>query len=398
MISKIEKIKTSIDTFNDAEFFTFGEQENQIIVKSLNDGSLWALNYIEAEGEIVFDTEKAEKIKDGEPSEKQLYKEEMSELFSSLKGVFSEDADSAIEKLKIQLRSVPKQVPTFEEAQEEKEYEFEGEFFTDLAKNVKSYYEAKKDFEALGSLFEGSEIKRGQIFDPLMLLEANYAKQKASDSFLENVQLIVFFKEKLETLFEDKDIAEFVTFKMDLRNPKVSIPKALVLAKKQYAETEFNVASLQKEIAAIYEETFAGSNIESFMEGGGSMSMDTPAPFIYNQVPSMPQFRYLKFRTGAFNEEALNALQKELQYAMSRYSELSQDELKLINEMSTRVQYMQLTGQIDDQLVVSIIESFNRAFKKAEDYKNSELQLGFKAASERDARNFNRGTSNVPQQ
>ena len=57
MVSKIEKIKQSIDTFNDAEFYSFGESENQVIIKSLKDQSLWAINYVEAEGVLVFDTE-----------------------------------------------------------------------------------------------------------------------------------------------------------------------------------------------------------------------------------------------------------------------------------------------------------------------------------------------------
>lgn len=398
MVSKIEKIKQSIDTFNDAEFYSFGESENQVIIKSLKDQSLWAINYVEAEGVLVFDTEKAEKIQEGEKSEKEEYQEQISGVFENLKRVFSEDSEAAIENLKLQLKTVPRDIPVFEEEEEQQEeFVFEGDFFTSLKDNVKKFYEAKKDFASLGNLFEGSEIKRGQIFDPIVLLEALQSRHQASETFLENVQLIVSFKERLTAVLENEDLADFVTFKMDLRNPKVSVPKALVLAKKQFAESEFDLVSTQKEILSIYEEVFAGSNIQAFMEGGGSISMERPAPFVYNQVPAIPHFRYLKFRTGAFNEEDLNTLQKELQYAMGRYSELSPEELKAINEMSTRVTYMQLTGQIDDSLVVSIIESFNKTFKKVDDYKNPELQLGFKAASERDARNFNRGTSNVPQ-
>ena len=395
MISKIEKIKTSIDTFNDAEFFSFGEEKNEVIIKSLNDGSLWKINYMEQEEEIIFDTEKAEKIKDGEPSDKEIYKENVSSLMSSLKSVFSEDFEAAIEQVREHLKVIPKEIPVFEEAETEEEYAFEGEHFASLGEKMKSYYEAKKDFASLGYMFEGEEIKRDKLFNPLTLIDALKAKTQASDSFIENVQLIVSFKEKLEGIFENKEMANYVATKIDLKNPKISIPKTLVVAKKQFEES-FNVVDKQKEILTAFNETFEGSNIQTFMEGGGTISGGQPVPFVYNQTPAMPKFRYLKFRTGAFNEEDLNVLQKELQSVMGRYSELSSDELKIVNEMSTRVTYMQMTGQINDQLVVSMIEGFNKTFKKSDDYDNAHLQLGFKGASERDARNFNRGTSNVP--
>lgn len=395
MISKIEKIKNSIDTFNDAEFFTFGEEKNQVIIKNTNDNSLWAINYIEAEETIIFDTEKAEKIQEGEPSAKEQYQESVNGLMTSLKGIFEDDSEKALESIKGYIKTLPHAVPTFESEEQEPEEKFEGTHLTALAENVNAFYQAKKDFGQLGYLFESSEIKKGKIFDPLLLVNVLDSKNKSRESFIENVQLIVSFKEKLATIFENEDIASFISAKMDLKNPKVSIPKALVLVKKKFEE-DFNIVDLQKEVFAAYNEVFEGSNIQSFMEGGGSNSMEVPAPFIYNQVPAMPAFRFLKFRTGAFNEDSLNTLQKELQSVMGRYSELNSDELKMINEMTTKVNYMQMTGQIDDQLVVSIIEEFNKAFKKKDDYKNASLQLGFKSAGEMAARNFNKGTSNVP--
>jgi len=394
MISKLEKIKTSIDTFNDAEFVSLGENANEIIIKSLIDQSLWKINYIEENDELIFDTENAEKIKEGVPSEKEQYKENVSNLFKSLKNVFSEDFEEALEDVKTYLHFIPKDVPVFEEETTEEEYQFEGEYFTSLKSGIEKYYEAKKDFAELGNLFEDEEIKRDKFFDPLTLIESLHNKNEASEKFLENVELIVNFNNKVTEIFENEEIAKFVASKIDLANPKISVPKALVLAKKQFEE-DFNIVEKQKEVLTAFSETFEGSDIESFMEGGGTMSSGTPVPFVYNQTPGMPQMRFLKFRTGAFSEEDLNTLQKEIQHVMSRYSELSPDELKIVNEMSTRVTYMQMTGQINDQLVVSMIENFNRTFKKSDDYSNANLQLGFKGASERDARNFNKGTSNV---
>lgn len=396
MISKIEKIKQSVDTFNDAEFFSFGEDKNQVIIKSLNDGSLWTINYIEQNEAIVFDTENAEKIKEGEQavSEEAEYKETVHGLMNSLKNVFSENSEEALESVRGYIHVMPREVPTFEDEEQEDEYQFKGEFGKALKANVENFYEAKKDFASLGYLFEGEEIKRGKIFDPLLLIEALESKKEAQQGFIENLELVVAFKEKLSTIFENEEVANFVATKMDLKNPKISVPKALVLVRKNFNES-FDIIEKQKEIMDAYNETFEGSDIASFLEGGGSASAGEPAPFVYNQVPGIPHFRYLKFRTGAFNEENLNTLQKELQSVMGRYSELSHDELKLINEMSMKVQYMQLTGQIDDQIIVNIIDSFNRAFKPVSDYNNSQLQLGFKSASERDTRNFNKGTSNV---
>ena len=407
----IEKIKKSVETFDDAKFFSLNE-DNKIIIQNIKDKSLWQIGFLESEGVIVFDTEDAEMIQEGEVDKKTAFIEKAQMLMSTLQGIFSEDEEKSTESINTvkkyfgdsEMFPVVDKEELFKEETEVKEKNTLSSIgslpevksiYESFNEKIKEYEKLEKEFLENGKLFnEDNEIKKGKIFDPVLVLEAADGKNKAQEKFFENTQAIIDFKERLDEEFES-EIAEFIFDHIDLtKDSKIAITSALVKARTKFNTEEEEIIDLNESLEIIknaYKESFDGKNISLYAENTHA-SVDGAVPFVYNKVPSDSPFKFLKFKIGIFTNEDLNKLDKELGSAMGRLGDLEPEDLKVINEMRTKVTYMQRTNQINDSIVESIIKEFNGRFSTDPSYADPTKQGGFKSASERDSRNFNFGS------
>ena len=68
----VDKIKTSIDIFNDAEYYSIAE-DNSVVAKNLKDNSLWKFKYNEDKGNISYDTKSAEMVREPDVTKEEIF-------------------------------------------------------------------------------------------------------------------------------------------------------------------------------------------------------------------------------------------------------------------------------------------------------------------------------------
>lgn len=375
----IQNIQDSVNSFENTDFYSLAEDKT-VLIKNKNTEAVYAIKYEEEDGNLIFDTTGAEVIKEKKQSQQEKFQTHVDDLKLTIGSLFKEDFDGSVEKLKELVKNVPNIDPSsFTKEKPKGKYE---EVIANLhpksrlVKSIQNYSEAEKQFESSFKLFEeeGNLVEK-KVVDPRLTKKLYNEKQEIRKQFTESIDTIVKFHQEISDYYSE-DVAKVINGAIDITKPKTSIPKVLVLAKNR-ADAELNIIEESETIKNIYESAFGDKQV-SFMEGEKGYAV----PVVYNRLQEKPKF--LKFREGVFSTEDLSVLEQELERALGRYGDLDEEEFKLINEMKTQVDYMQTIDQIDDQLVMNIITEFNKRFALGgtRDYKNPEMQRGWKSAGE----------------
>lgn len=380
----IEKVKSSIDKFDDAEFYSVSEQS--VIVKNTKNQSLWRVPFsFNESGTLVFSAKEAEQVKEGVLTETEKFQKNTKDLKTIIRGIFCENKEEAIKDLKAAIAELPMVDNSVFEQKESQEYKLPSSGIVEAVKTiydlfgrkVTAYQESLKQFKDLGTLFEQDNTpKKENILDPEAILEAYSQKLEAQKSISESLELISNFYEGVKENF-DEEVSNFIIEGFDLSNAdkiKIEAAKAVTMAKRQFGDA-INITEDAKKLISLYEQTIGENNI---------YLTEAPAKSLAAEMPQKDGFQFLKFRQGIFTESDVEQLEKEFDKVISRaHFDLSEDEFKLVNDLRTKITYMNRTKQFDDEVIAECIKMFNGYFAKpARDFVDGEKALGWRGAAD----------------
>ena len=384
MLEKVNQIRNSIETFNDAEFVSV-VSENTALVRNINNNSEWTINYSESkEGILSFDGESAEMVEGPDASKEELYEETVKDLHETFVNVFSKDNAKAVDILREKILTLP-----FVEDVEEEEVVSEDSLVTEgkldavgtlaekFAGKVKAFDEVSNTFEASGNMFdESGKMKAESMIDPQVILEAYEQKVEKRRMVEEAVDKTLSFEEAVKDHYSDEEVVKTIleNITSESAKPNVAITKALVTAKANGAE--FVVAEERKFLAEAFSESFPEVEASVISEDSTRRGVD----FVYNQISNNPKFKFLKYNTGIYTRDDVDTIAKELETVISHtYHDLNEEEMMFVNELYTKVMYMARTNQIDDEVVTEAIKTFNKKFGKdgSAKYRDEDQSLGW---------------------
>ena len=408
----LQRVKDSVNTFNDAEFVSI-VNENTVLIKSLRNQSTWKIGFAINEDDIlIFDTKEAECVAEGDESADQIAESQSKALKENLKKMFSfEESERAEAKaaLKVLFEST---IPESEfELLKQKEAEFtpkvekalvaEGTFesvgniATKFADKFSQWVQAENDLISSASFFgEDFQIKKDKFIDPIHVLdfaEFKRVEEAAGDKLVETV---LKFKQSLDESYGEK-IGAYI-FENIKHDSKLShILKTLVTAKKTMDPEGTKIASVNEEAKKL--ETLLAESFKEMYGENALTASDRPNSVIFNQIENPGRYRFLQYKTGIYEMADLNEMVNEFQSVKATYlNNMSREDLMFINELESRIMYMQRTNNINDQVVSDVLSSFGERFKRNQTgVVGDNGKLGFVSDSERFARNFQFGTQKV---
>lgn len=409
----LQRIKDSANTFNDAEFVSL-INENTALIKSLRNNSVWAVKFdINEDNVLTFDATESECLQEGDSNAAAIYKQESSDFKKSLIGMFAESEEDR-EEAKMSLKNI------FENSVPESEFfalkESEKQWSSDVDKSLVSEgvipsvakmaekfsdkfakrVETEKDLIEANSMFESTfEIKKEVFVDPIHILECIEYNNKEESKEMSKIEAILSFKQRLDESYGQK-IGNYIFENIKHDSKLTTILKTLVTAKKTFGEEgEEKIGSVNEEaknLAKILEESFE----ETYLENDFTAS-DKPNDVIYNKIQNPGRYRFLQYKTGIFSEGDLDEMINEFQSVKATYlNGMTRDDLMFINELESRIMYMQRTHNINDQVVSDVLSQFGQRFvRDQQGIVGDNGKLGFVSDSERFSRNFQFGTQKV---
>lgn len=378
---ELKELKVSIDTFDDAAFVSL-LNENEAIIQNIKNKSLWSLPFKIEEGLISFYPNKGTLLENAD-IESEEYSESLSEINKNILIALNESDDEAYQSSLQDLLKFfdPKKSSKSKEVTNE-DFLYEGTNYDHLsyeeAQWVKSFQEKWRDklnevrdnyleFQSIGSLFnEENELKdEDTVLSPLYLLNKYQESLILKENFLENSQFITEWNDKVSDIF-DSSILEGVNPLSD--DWKIVITKNALKYKKDIEDISVNECI--KILSKIHEEVFA----ECDMMEPLSSDFATPAGGGYDGENKL---KFLKM-SGIYTLRDLEGLIKDFDYVLGSWSNKDQDELQAISAMKDKVEYMYRTNTIDDEMVSSIINSFNMKYGRdgRDIYRNPDMSSG----------------------
>ena len=399
---KIEKIKNSIEFFEDAEFYSMAAKD-AVIVKNIENEVLWEVPFTIVEDVMVFDGKKAKIVGEEmeDDSDEELIEEEVDafygvngKLTDITKEILMEEIDMDMLRDKIlsyQFKTMEKKSNyTFEEAVKPEEKK-ESKVAQMFAESLEKYEKEKETFMSNGYMFnENEEIKKEFIVDPIYLTTLYEEKIKNSQkffTFIENeYSKAMSIVEKVNQAFEKTEIPANELFEgIDFANKndiKTKVLKNLLVIKKKHG-LNFSINEMNKKVDGLLEELYP--MLEAFdAHAEGKFSMGT-AGFsqLATEDPRFPDrnLKFLKINFNAFNKEDILKLMEELNYAIAKLSSIEQDpdSYRMLFVMRNALDYMCRKDMIDDGIVVNIIKTFNDKYGKDQsaDFNDAEKGLPF---------------------
>ena len=396
---KIEKIKNSIEFFEDAEFYSMAAKD-AVIVKNIENEVLWEVPFTTVEGVTVFDGKKAKIVGEEmeDDSDEELIEEDVDAVYGVngkltdiTKEILMEEIDMDILRDKIlsyQFKTMEKNSNyRFEEAIKTEE-KTESKVIKLFAESLEKYEKEKEVFMSNGYMFnENEEIKKEFLVDPIYLTTIYEEKIKNTQkffTFIENeyskaMQVV----EKVNEAFEDTEIPANELFEgIDFANKddiKTKVLKNLLVIKKKHG-LNFSINEMNKKADSLLEELYP--MLEAFdTRTEGKFSMGT-AGFsqLASEDPRFPDrsLKFLKINFNAFNKEDILKLMEELNYAISKLSSAGDDpeNYKMLFVMRNALDYMSRKDMIDDGVVVNIIKSFNDRYGKDQSAEFNDMEQG----------------------
>jgi len=384
-LRRLENIKNSVSVMN-GEFVSF-INESDVVIKNKKDLSIWQIPFVESDNGFTFDGTKAVKLQ-GAKAKKDPIKSNALRLQKNLKDVIaSNNYEEAIGFLKDTIRNLPYieqtgtvelcskcnaklepdmickcQIDTISEEDDKKE--------SLIIECMKQMQETFREFSKTSFIFDESgkvnEIEKLRSFTSLDKKELiNETK-----NFMNNVRSYKMFKQALsESITQEVADTFFESFSWE--NEEFGTATARALTKMKIKHKDLNVmealASIKDTVKTFYNE---------------EPDVNRAAPWVYNLVTPNDKDRpgFLKFRTGAFTFEALKTMSAEISKALAS-KDLTVEELEKLGNYNVIVEYMIQTKQINDHVLTTLIEDFNKTFIKTDDdYQHN--QLGFRNRDE----------------
>lgn len=408
----LQRVKDSVNTFNDAEFVSI-VNENTVLIKSLRNQSAWKIGFaINEDDVLVFDTTNAECVQEGDESVDKIAESQSTALKENLKKMFSfEESERAEAKAALRVL-FENTIPESEfEALKVKEAEFTpkveralvaegtfesvGKIAAKFADKYAKWVQAENDLIDSASMFgEDFQIKKEKFIDPVHILEfAEFkrSEEAAQDKTIESIQK---FKQTLDESYGTK-VGQYI-FENIKHDSKLShILKTLVTAKKTMGEDGEKIASVNEEAKKL--EKLLGESFAEMYSENALAASDRPNSVIFNQIENPGRYRFLQYKTGIYEMADMNDIVNEFQLVKATYlNNMSREDLLFINEMESRIMYMQRTNNINDQVVSDVLSQFGERFKRNQSgIVGDNGKLGFVSDSERFSRNFQFGTQKV---
>lgn len=387
---KLQKLIHSVETFNDAAFYSLGPDGESVIIQNENDESLWQVPVSVEEEAFLFDGESAICVQEAEKTEEEVFQDNSESLKDSIAAIF-EDVDAGVEAVREHFKTLPNYEPTAENIAEnayslpsEGKISAVSSIFKKFGEKVERYEREIADFEAYGNFFENGAPRSEKVLDPTFLLEMYEAKQESKDKYFESLASLVEFNSEVKETFSETAAQYIVENFKPTNNIKLEIPKLLVRAKQ--LDREINVVDDAGVLSEIVENTLGdGSEVNAIMEAGAGGDSMVPNPFVDNMIDAHPRLRFLKFGQGQiFSPSDAEELEREFNYVMSRsHYDLTAEETMFVSNLRHRVMYMNRTRQFDDEVLAEAIKEFNEYFGvRPSGYRDSDRQVGWKDEKE----------------
>ena len=400
-----QKVKESINTFNDARFLML-LSESEALVQNIHNLSTYSLPFKIKNSVLLFEGAMAEKK--GDPDEEEEMEEEEEEeleedfleedeydnyytpdlikyeITECFKNFFESDEDLkefAIARAKTlieeELHYVEKDDEEDMEDDEDEPMDEDEDETSSYKKDSKmeEFFESLHEFSLEGNLFdEDGEIKNETMVDPIVLAESLKEKQQYFKTFFENAEELNRVVSRISNIIGDEDILEEayknVNFLESNFANKILANLAKLKAKGLYFENLVTVTKQINQTVQDIEDIISESSLTAVM----------PSQSIYNQIPDKPAFKFLKYKTGIYGYDDTKCLEQELQTVLRDTYNMTEEEMNFVNDCLTKISYMNRTNQIDDGTVATVISSFNQKFgRNPETYNNT--MLGWKSQS-----------------
>lgn len=374
-IQLVNKLKDSVNFFDDAEFVSL-VSENQILVRNTNNGSEWLLPFVVNESGIVeYDGESAECITEADEdfSEETKHKKNIKSLMESITMIF-EDKEKGIEQLSGLIKTLP--MTSKPEIVTEEVTDTELKVFTDFQSQIDEFKTITEEFMTNGRLFdEDGDVRYEKFFEAKAFKKAYEEKLEKSEAFFENLTVYKEFCDEVNNSF-DEEVAKIIIESVDFTTPKskykMLVSKNLVKFK-QETQSEINVLDESTKAIELFENTLG--------------QIETKTLITENEATDMTQSyyanRFTRFNVGLFKRQDLVKISEELTAAMTSFDIENPEDLAYINEIKMKIEYMERANQIDDELVCSILEDFNKKYghDKSAQYRDDSRTGGFKSPS-----------------
>jgi len=390
-IKKVTAIKNTISELG-ADFISL-VTESDVLIKNTKNKSVWQIPFTESDEGFTFDGTKAIRLQVGKEPVDSL-KIHTNKLRKSINNIFvNENYDEMIVKLKSTIRTLPYveaaeagekcTVPMGDgkvkctgtiiagkcsnvncTSNEKNKPVIEKNELNAVTDGVKKMEEMFVDFSKATYLFdESGEINLNVAITPFTMGQ-RLDLVAESDNFLRKIGQYKIIKSKIESVLEAPITKEIFKSLVWTENFDTALAKALTVAKTKH--TSLNILEARKLFI---------STIESVYSEEADMSK--AAPWVYNlttpNTDDKNKAPFLKFRTGAFTYESLKIISEELDKAFAS-KDLIPEDLDVLGNYRMIVEYMLQSKQINDHVLTTMIEEFNKRFVKTEEaYKDSPL-------------------------
>jgi hypothetical protein len=353
--SNYSEVKNIINFFNDATFLSL-LNENTALIQNNATKDVWSLPFSGSKRDIVFHGDKAQ-LEESAPIEEEE-KELKDAMKAILRGDSLEDWKETILEAMSKKRKKKSSCGTMNEGEEELIFpsplyeSFSEEQVSFLQKFEESWNEKvhsviksiKEPLFNCGNLFEDNKIKPIDIANPIAILEDYAMKGELKEIEFSGAEKIFSWNEEVKKTFGTGIKIDPFTKSLD-----IDITKAIVESKKNGAT--LNNRETLKSLKETHNSLFEGTLVNF---GLGSDS----TPGSYNGENKL---NFLKF-SGTFTNTDLEKLCDDFSHVLSNFNSLSQEDLKNIQDMKNKAEYMYRTNAIDDEEVTKIISSFNSTY------------------------------------
>lgn len=378
---KFQKVKNDIEKLPNVLFYSFNE--DTVIIQHKKNEALYQIPFTEEIDEsVTLHLGAGKKVKEGKLTVEEEFKQNSANLRDSIKSIFTnyDEGIKNLKKLIADLPNVDSEEIAKRELVKEKTYEESIEEYASShikpVKNINSTFKrqlvefnkTEQDFVQLFHIFnEDGTLKKHDLNYELLKTYYNESLTEYKE-FCAKLDKMNGFVDSIKDIAGDdvfaEDIIRYINFEQNL---KVTVPKAVVSAQREYGEN-VNVIDISKKIMNVYSEIFKS---------------DEENPIVFNRHRSgsderIPQF--LKFHTNKYQRNDVETLEHELEQSIYSLKNISDEDLREIGKWKNQCTYMSRTGIVSDKKVDEIIKSFNEKYAKdsSEEFNDGDESVGYK--------------------
>lgn len=387
----LKLIEESINTFDDTEFISI-LNDKELIIKNASSENVYKVGYKIVNEDIIIDTREFELVQENEKDINDLNikdKDVRDSIKKGIKNFLNESNEEPIEQLNELLTNISfskrkkSEEQIIKESKETIESKYDS-FNEDERKVISSIVEkfgkqiAKYDvifeeFKKNGKLFEDNgDIKEGVFMSPKRIIDLYSEKIKSFSELATGIDEVNTIIDTItEQLDLDEDLVSNIFEGVDFLNKEqyaMDLTKNIVAFKKQYDE-DINVSEFLKLAKNLYTENISTDELtgKEFFESYDKKLTNLIEVYSENlndYKGPVSSLNFLRYNTGLFNQDAVRALKNDFDNVMKRVMSFTEEDLTVINNMRDTIEYMDRTGNINDEQIVKIISLFNERYGK----------------------------------